>query len=87
MAEGCGRFIPRELVLVIIKGGTKGDKAKSILDNAELDYIEVDACTSPAAPYFSRDFGPGLEIPFLLVDGNPISGLDGIQEFIDYANA
>ena len=81
------RYLPRELVLVIVKGGVKGNEAKAILDNVGLRYTEVDARTSPAAPYFARDFGPGLEIPFLLVDGNPISGLDGIQEFIDHAIA
>ena len=81
------KCLARELVLVIVKGSAQGDKAKGILDNEGLDYAEVDACTSPAAPYFSRDFGPDLETPFLLVDGRPVSGLDRIQEFIDYAIA
>ena len=76
------RCLKRELVLVIIEGSAEGNAAKAALDSIELEYTEVDACTSPAAPYFAHDFGPGVEIPFLLVDGNPIWGLDGIQGFV-----
>lgn len=73
--------MPRQLTLIIVGGSKTAEKARELLDAAKLDYDEVDIRHNGAAPYLTRDFGPGATTPLLVIDGNPISGLDEIERF------
>lgn len=72
-----------QLTLVLIEGTDKADKARELLNNACLIFHEVDIRHNGAAPYLSRDFGPGVSLPLLVVDGTPISGLEEIRHFAE----
>lgn len=71
----------RQLTLVVVGGSDLADKARQLLNDAELDFDEVDIRHNGAARYLTRDFGPGTSLPLLVVDGTAISGLDQIQRF------
>jgi len=70
-----------QLTLVLIDGTDKAEKARELLTHASIKFHEVDIRHNGAAPYLSRDFGPGVSLPLLVVDGTPISGLEEIRHF------
>jgi hypothetical protein len=71
------------LTLVVVGGSEMADKARESLNKVALHFDEVDILHNGAAPYLSRDFGPGASLPLLVVDGTPISGLDEIRRFAE----
>jgi hypothetical protein len=73
----------RQITLVVVGGSDTADEARAFLNGAGLHFDEVDIRRNGAAAYLSRDFGPGVSLPLLVVDGTPISGLGEIRRFAE----